>query len=185
MRRMQPMAILAGALFVTSGAIAQTDSGPKPGTKVEALKAFDVTGDHAGESVDFVAERKGQPTAYLFVNAEHWDRPMARFIKVLDQELKKGVTGAPEASIIAIWLTDDVDKAKNYLPIAQNSLQLEKSTLAVFEGTRFGPMGWAISGDAYLTTIVVRDGKVVASYGYISVNDTNVPEVVKSLQKKQ
>ena len=161
---------------------AQTASGPKEGTEVGPLKAFAATGDSAGQNVDFVAEQGDRPRVYLFIQAEHWNRPMARFVKTLDQELAKGIEGADEAKAVAVWLTDDVDKAKEYLPIAQQSLQLERTDLAVFEGDRFGPRDWSIDGEVHLTAVVVRGGKVIFSAGYTGPNETNVPDVVKAIK---
>jgi hypothetical protein len=160
------------------------ESGPKVGTKVEPMKAFVVVGESAGQSVDVSTLRAGQPTVYLIVNAEHWSRPVARFLKTLDQELSRGIDGAPEAAAVAVWFTSDVEKSKTYLPVAQNSIQFEKTWLAVFEGDQFGPPAWAINDQAHLTAVVVQGDKVVASLGYISLNETDVPKVIKTLKKQ-
>ena len=42
---------------------------------------------------------------------------------------------------------------------------------------------WAINPDAHLTAVVAHEGKVVKSFGYRSVNETDAPEVVKRLKK--
>lgn len=162
----------------------QTASGPEVGGKAAPLKAAAGTGERAGQDVDFVADRGDKPTVFVFVRADKWDRPAARYLRAIDQALVKGVEGAEDAAAVAIWLTDDVETAKQYVPTAQQSLQLERTTFAVHPGDRFGPKGWSINGEAHVTTVVVRSGKVVASFGYLSLNETNVPEVVKALGKK-
>src|SRR5262249_2906562 len=59
-------------------------SGPDRGSKVPTLKVFDATGPAQGKDVDYATERKGKPTIYVFIQADKWDRPMARFLKELD-----------------------------------------------------------------------------------------------------
>ncbi len=84
--------------------------------------------------------------------------------------------------MVAVWLTDNPDKSKAYLPIAQRSIRLQKTPLAVFEGGKNGPDGWSINDMAGLTAVVVREGKVVFSKGYLSLNETDVPKVVEALK---
>jgi hypothetical protein len=174
---LRPVAVV---LLAALPALAGPQSGPKPGTPVEPLPVFAATGDQAGKTIDLAAERKERPTVYLFVQSEHWSRPLARFIKVLDQEL----ADAPEgSSAVVVWLSDDAAKGKEYLPVAQNSLNLIRTPLTVFEGSRFGPNGWAVNVDAFLTAVVVKDGKVAGSFGYISADEGDVPTTLELLKK--
>lgn len=182
MSRWPALLMLGVSALTPSVGRAQSASGPKEGTEVGPLKVFAATGDSAGQSVDFVAEQGDRPRVYLFIQAEHWNRPMARFVRTLDQESTKGIEGTDGAKTVAVWLTDDVDKAKDYLPIAQQSLQFERTDLAVFEGDRFGPRDWSVDGEVHLTAVVVRRGKVVFSAGYVGPNETSVPDVVKALK---
>ena len=176
--------LLSICLSLPLYASAQTASGPDTGSKVGACVVHAVTGDHAGKSLDYTAERKDQPTVYVFVRADAWDRPMARFLRTLDERLAAGVEGAGMARAVAVWLTDDASQSKEYLPRAQQSLKLSHTALTVFEGDRQGPGAWGINPDARLTAVVVGGGKVVASFGYQSLNETNVPEIMASLAKK-
>jgi hypothetical protein len=163
---------------------AQMASGPNVGATVKGFKVLAATGEKVGNEVDFVAERKDRPTVYLFVQAENWSRPVARFMFTLDEELAKGIEGADDAATVAIWLTDDANPVKDYLPRVQDSLQLKKTTLTLFEGRKAGPADWSINDQAYLTAVVVRGGTVVSSRGYLSINETDVPDVVKTLKKR-
>lgn len=164
--------------FIVAGSLhAQIDSGPAVGGKMEALKAFVATGDDAGKEVDYAAERKAKPTIFVFVQADKWDRPAARFLKTMDKDLS-----VKDAHIVAVWLTDDVDKAKAYLPKAQQSLQMEQTTFAVFPGDQSGPAGWGINLNAHVTAVVTQNQKVIASFGYRSLNETDVPAVLKKLK---
>jgi hypothetical protein len=154
-------------------------SGPPKGKEVPALKVFDATGPHMGKEVDYASERKGKPTIYVLIQADKWDRPMARFLKELEKDVQK--EGA-DAAIVAVWLTEDADKTKDYLPRAQQSLQFQRVTLTCYAGVA-GPKGWDVNADAHLTAVVVAKGRVATTFGYQSINETNAPEVCEALRK--
>ena len=102
---------------------------------------------------------------------------MARFLKKLDEALPK------DGYVVAVWLTEDTDKTKDYLPLAQQSLKFESTALTFFPGEKAGPNGWGINADNRLTVIVTAKGKIATTFDYQSVNETNVPEVEKALAK--
>jgi hypothetical protein len=176
---------LTAFLLAISVAWADVESGPKAGEKVPALKAFGVVGSVEGKEADFAADRKDSPTIYIFVKAEEGGipvggRPAAKFMKVLDTEIGKfnGV------AIVAVWLGDkSFDKHKEYLPRFQMSLKLEKTSLAAFDGEKTGPNNWGVNADAHLTVVIVNKAKVVKSFAYESVNETDVKAVVEELKK--
>jgi hypothetical protein len=155
-------------------------SGPDRGATVPTLKVFDATGAQQGKEADYTAERGRKPTIFVFVRADRWTRPMARFLKKLDEALSKE---GGDASVVAVWLTDDVDKTKEYLPIAQRSLQFQATALTCFTGGKTGPKGWNINDDAHLTAVVANGGKIAATFGYRSINETDVPGVRDALKK--
>jgi hypothetical protein len=161
-------------LLATGPARADVASGPKEGEKVAKLTVYAVTGEPKDREVDYADLRKDKPTVYVFVSAKDFDRPMFRFLKKLDEDL------GDDGLVVAVWLTDDADKSKEYLPkIAQ---YFQRAALTVFSGTA-GPKDWAINPDAHLTAVVAHEGKVVKSFGYRSLNETDVPEVVQTLKK--
>lgn len=127
-----PLIVAAGALYT------QVDSGPSVGSKIERLTAIAATGDAAGKETDYGAERNENPTIFIFVAADKWDRPMARYLRALDQSLAKDRI---DVQIIAVWLADDVEQAKEYLPKAHASLKLSQTTFAVYTGEKGGPAG--------------------------------------------
>jgi hypothetical protein len=169
---------LLWVLLTTLAAGQDVSSGPKKGEAVPALKVFDVTGPHKDKDVDYTAERKDKLTVYAFVQADQWDRPMARFLRKLDEAVQE-----QDALVVAVWLTDDADKTKEYLPRAQQSLQLQATTLTCFTGDKAGPKGWGVNADARLTVVVADKHKVAATFGYHSVNETDVPTVRDALKK--
>jgi hypothetical protein len=179
------LATLGMALVLTPAARADVESGPKAGDKVPALKAFGVVGTVEGKEADFAAERKDAPTIYIFVQAEEGGipvggRPAARFMKVLDTEIAK-IDGA---AAVAVWLGDKAfDKHKEYLPKINKSLSFEKTALAAFDGDKSGPKDWGVNPDAHLTVVVAHKGKVVKSFAFTSVNETDVRPVMAELKK--
>jgi len=160
------------------------DSGPKKGDKVPALKVYDATGENKEKTVDYAGLRKDKPTVYLFIGSGDdakgkFDRPMNKFMKTLDGQIEKELE---DTYAVAVWLSEDEDKTKDWLPKVQQSVSYEKTALAVFKG-KDGPKGWDVNGDAHLTVIVAHKGKVTARFGYNTVNDTDVKAVMKELKK--
>lgn len=170
---------VAVVVLVAGFARADVESGPKAGEKAAELKAFGVVGKVEGKEADFAKERADLPTVYLFVNAEKFSRPMNQFIKTLDGKLPDA---AAKAGAVAVFLTTDTDKYKEYLPKVQMSVKYENTAMAVL-GNTSGPKGWGINPDAHLTVVVVVEGKVAKSFAYDTVNATDVKAVEEALKK--
>lgn len=168
-------------LVLPSLAPAQVASGPAVGDKVAALKVFAVTGPQENKEVDYAAAARDQPVIYLFIQAEKWDRPMARFVKELDKIARPG--GKAAFQVVAVWLSEKPDEARDYLPRAQQSLQLEATALTVFQGTKEGPENWGLNSMAHITAVVAAKQKIAAAFGYQSVNETDVKEVQEAVKK--
>ena len=177
---MKTLGVLCGLAFA-SVAVADIESGLKAGEKVPALKAYGLVGATENKETDYAADRKDELTVYLFVQSEHFSRPMARFMKELDGK----ISGAGEkAAAVAVWVGDkSFEKDKDRIPKIHGSLKFEKTSIAAFDGEKSGPNGWGVNPDAHLTVIVVNKGKVVKSFAYTVVNDTDVPAVLKELKK--
>jgi hypothetical protein len=172
-----------GLLAVAYQAAGDIPSGPDAGATAEPVRVGVAAGERLGQSFDAVADRAGRPAVFLFVPADRFDRPTARFLKTLDDALARGIEGAADASALAIWLTDTPEQAREYLPRAQQSLQLARTTWGVFDGAKLGPPGWSINDTANLTAVVVRGGKVVASFGYQAPGEGDVREVLRALRE--
>src|SRR3954467_6035319 len=108
-----PLFLMIVLIVFSRTLFAQVESGPKPGTKAEALQVVVATGDAAGKEVDFADQRKEKQTLFGSVQADKWDRPVARYLKTIDGGLAKS---HPDVQLIAVWLTGDVEKAKAYFP---------------------------------------------------------------------
>lgn len=155
-------------------------SGPDKDKSVPALKVFDATGANKNKDIDYAAERKTKPTIYVFIDADKWDRPMARFLKELDKAMQKE---GEDAYVVAVWLTDNVDKTKEYLPVAQQSVRFERTALTCHTGQKSGPEKWNINADAHLTAVIAAKGKVKSTYGYRSINETDAAAVMDAFKK--
>jgi hypothetical protein len=155
------------------------ESGPEKGAKVPTLTVYDCTGENKEKSVDYAKLRKDKVTVYLFLPADKFSRPMNRFMKKLDEKVKSDYEGV---YLVAVWLTDDEDKTKEFLPKVQTSVNYETTALTAFKG-KDGPKDWNINSDAHLTIVVASKGKVTARFGYNSINDTEVPKVIKEIGK--
>jgi hypothetical protein len=170
---------LFALIAVTTVSLAwAVDSGPKAEEKVADLEVFAATGVHENKEINAVKERGEKPTVYLFVNADKFSRPMARYLRELDTKIAET---ADKAEVVITWVSGDYEKNKEYLPKVNTSLKFGHSMLCVFKGDE--PKGWAINSDAHLTSVVVVKGKVVKSFAYVSVNDTDVKPVLEELKK--
>lgn len=177
---MMRLSLFAAVMLLCATVVrADVESGPLADKDVPALKVFAATGASAGKEIDVPVERAKKTTVYAFVQGDRFSRPMARFLKELDGAMKKR---GDESEIVSIWLSEDVGKTKEFLPRVQMSLKFEASTLAVYEKDKLGPGDWTINSDADLTVVVATGGKIVKSFGFVSVNETLAPEVEKALK---
>ncbi len=172
-------------LTTWTAAWADVESGPAKDANVPELKVFAVVGMIEDKEVDYASLRGNKTTVYVFVKSKEGripeaGRPAGRFLKELDKAIKD--LGG-DAYIVAVWLTDDGDQTKEYLPLVQTSLQFEATALTYYPGDKTGPMDWAINADANVTVVIAARGKVVQSLGYLSVNETDVPKVVEIVKK--
>lgn len=171
--------LAAGLLVLVSSARADVDSGPAVGNPVPELKVYAVTGEHADKEVAISEERKDKPTVWMFVPKDKWSRPMARLMRELDAKLKD----IGEAHLVAVWLTDDQFTTKEYLPKAQQSIKLQDSSLTFYQGDPAGPADWGINPDAEVTVVVSGAGKIVATWGFVAVNETVLDDVLAALKR--
>ncbi len=179
MRIIPLLSVLALISLASLVHAAEIDSGPKPGEKVTPLKVHAIIGAVEDKEVDYAKERKDKPTVYVFVQSQWFDRPIGRYLMELDKKI--GAIGK-DAYIVAVWLTDDQQKTKDYLPRMNQSIKLANTALTCSLDGTTGPADWAINERAHLTAIVVKDGKVIERFSYQSPNDTaaaKVEEVVK------
>ncbi len=173
-RNIRWVGMVLSFLLATGSVFADVSSGPKENEKAAPLKVFAVSGEPKDKEVDYVMLRQDQPTVYVFVSGKDFDRPMFRYLKKLEEDL--GLDGL----VVAIWLSDDADQAKEYL--GRITSYFNSAALTVF-GKAAGPDAWSINSEARLTAVVVHNGRVVKSFAYQSLNETDAPEVAQTLKK--
>jgi hypothetical protein len=156
-------------------------SGPSVGEPIPGLRVRVADGPGVGETLDLTVERGGRPTIYAFVQAAQLDRPLARLLRVIDTALADE-TGDDGPRLVAVWLTDTPEASLEFLPRAQQSLKLTRTTWTVFEGARQGPAGWSINDSVGVTFVVARDGKVVRSVGLDSWSDSDARPTLAALR---
>ena len=116
---------------------AAIESGPAVDSALPELKADAVTGDDAGKKITFTTTRKAKPTVYVFIRADKFDRPIARYLKTLDKAL---VDLGKDTHVVAVWITEDADKTREYLPKVQQSINSRLPRLRFTPRTSLGPM---------------------------------------------
>lgn len=168
---------LSALLAVVSIASADVESGPKAGEKIPKLEAFVAVGSDEGKTVDLSKNAAEGTVIYLFVAAPKFDRPMARMMREIDTKLPET---NEKATVVAVWVGGETDPLKDRLPKIQMSLKFAKTSLAIFPGEASGPTGWGLNTDAHLTAVVVSKGKVVKSFAFTTVNETDAKDVLKA-----
>src|SRR5712691_10050540 len=104
---MRLVLVISVMLALSTAAWAEVISGPKVGDKLPALPVYAVTGEPKEKDLDYAKERDNKPTVYVFVQAEHWGRPMFRFVKKLDEVIPNE---SKEAAVVAVWLGEKPDQ---------------------------------------------------------------------------
>jgi hypothetical protein len=171
-------AMVLGAIFLVPDAA--LGAGPAVGAAVPALKVQAMTSDGQYEEADAGKPAADKPVVYLLVQHSKWDRPIARFLKTLDDKIRD-----TSATAVAydVFLSSDVEQVKEYLPKVNQSLKFQNSTLATFTDDGNGPADWNVNGDDSLTVVVTNKGKVTATFSYVSTNETDVPAVLEAVKK--
>lgn len=181
--RLRDLALMTCLLMVGQTIVrADVESGPEKDAKVKPLPVFVATGDFSGQTKNLVQHRDGKTTLWFFVPADKWNRPTARLLRTLDSQL---TDIDKDGEIVAVWMSDDLPKAKEYMPVADRALNLDHTTFTVYEKDPQGPADWGVHPDADVTIVVTRGGKVVQSFGFVSANETLAKKVLKTLVPKK
>ncbi|MEE3220681.1 MAG: hypothetical protein VX257_10475, partial [Planctomycetota bacterium] len=114
MSRSQDAPALGIAIFCTlvvasSHAALAIESGPDAGAAVPALKVHVLSDDDSYAENDVTADRADKISVYAFVQATEWARPMARFLRGVDELV---TAAGNDARMTAVWLTDDQDQSR-------------------------------------------------------------------------
>ena len=169
---MLALAILSALLTQSPGQIAKGAN--LPPLKVHVIK------EDSSEEKDLTKDRPERKTVYLFLPGDRFDRPAARFLRSLDQDLvkKKEFT-----DIVVVWQAKELEPAQKRLPLIQKSLQLGQTTWSAFVAENPNPEGWAINPDDIATLVIADGAKVMFSKGYKVLNEKDLEPVLKVLGK--
>lgn len=161
----------------------EPSGGLAAGQMLPKLESVVCVGDKAGERVELTAARGNKPTIYIFIQAEHWDRPVARLVRGLDMKITEKVT---DGGLVVVWLSNnEVDRFREHLPRVQQSLQLALTTYCVWPGDAFGPTAWGLNRDDHVTVVTARDGRVLGSHRFRSTNEADAAKILADLGVKE
>ncbi|RLS54462.1 MAG: hypothetical protein DWH91_11795 [Planctomycetota bacterium] len=169
-------------LLATMGLRADVTSGPAEGQAVPKLPVYAMFGEVTGESADMVARRGDKATIYCLIPAEKFSRPTYRLLKSLNEKL---AAASPDVRIVAVWITGNQEESRSYLMRAQRSLEASLITFCVADGDANGPAEWGFNAEADITVVVVDQGKVKRSFGFVSANETVADEILKRLKSNE
>lgn len=151
-------------------------AGPAVGATMPSLKIWQIVGEQREKQLDMQADVKSHPALLIFVQSDKWDRPVARILRQLDDAMVEVRKTNAKARIEIVWISKDLDKAKEYLPKAAQSLKLQTSSWNCFPGDIYDAAGWQLSGDGALNLVIIKDGKVSWGRAYAAARE----EIVKS-----
>lgn len=157
--------------------------GPEAGKPLPTLKVNQITGSQAGKEVDGAEAAKSEAVIYAFIRSDKWDRPVARVLRQLDEALVEHRKTDPKCSIFIVWVSKDAEKAREYLPKAQQSLKLQASTWNHFDGEIYDIAHWQLSGDGPLNVVIAKEGKCTWGRGYATINDIIAKKVIEAFKK--
>jgi len=177
--RLAVLAMLCGGFTM---AYADVASGPDVGKPLSPLKVRVVQEGQAGEPRDVLADHQEHPTVYLFLSAEKFDRPGAKYLRGVDEQIQKLQKRDPLAGLVIVWLTPDPEAGIKRVSGIQGSLRLLAGQWTVFAGEA-GPEGWGINEQATITTVISRGRDVGARMGYDVVDDADLPAFEAALKK--
>ena len=166
------LTLLAAFLLQAPGQIAK--GATLPPLKVHVIK------EDSSEEKDLTKGRPERKTVYLFLPGDRFDRPAARFLRSLDQDLVKR---KEFTDVVVVWQAKELDPAKHRLPLIQKSLQLGQTTWSAFVSENPYPEGWGLNPDDIATVVIATGNKVTFSKGYKVINEKDLDPVLKALEK--
>lgn len=173
---MSRMMLTASVVLLSCGSSwGDVESGPPVGEKPPSLTVRVVTNGQAAEPADIVKERADQPTVYVLLPADKFDRPGARYLKGVDAAVAKLQKVKPNTGLVVVWLTADAAQGTQRVTQIQGSLQLTAGTWAVSPAA--SPEGWGLHERAAITAVLSVNGKTSARFGYDSVNEIDVSKL--------
>ena len=152
------------------------ESGPKVGEKLGDAKVKGVFEPIEGKELNLLDRAKKEPTVVIFVHK--LTRPTFRLLKELD----KAAAAEEGLNATFVWLTDDVEKTKEFLDRAKGSLSF-KSAVAISVDGNAGPNGYGLNDQVDVTVVLAKDAKVTGNFALVGPNETSAPKIVAAIRE--
>lgn len=113
------------SLTLLAAFLLQAPSQIAKGATLPPLKVHVIKED-SSEEKDLTKGRPERKTVYLFLPGDRFDRPAARFLRSLDQDLVKR---KEFTDVVVVWQAKELDPAKHRLPLIQKILAIGPNDL--------------------------------------------------------
>lgn len=159
-------------------------AGPELYKPIPSLKTLQIVGDQADKEINWNETAKTKPHIIAFVRSDKWDRPVARVLKQLDDALITVRKDIPDVHLGIIWVSKDIERAKEYLPKVQQSIKLQASSWNHFNGEIYDTTGWQLSGDGALNIVIVKENKAAWGRSFSTMEESIVRKTISALKNK-
>lgn len=150
-------------LLTLLGSPADIVSGPQPGKKFGPYTFLIATGPNRGTSHCYVCETGDEPAVIIL--ARSTSEPLGQLVKQVDQLVTKH-----QAQRLRGWVTFVGMKQPEKEPeiVSWNRKQgLKSMPLGIYESAA-GPPGYKLNADAEITVLLVKQGKVVHNFAFLT-----------------
>ena len=167
--------ILAGLLLAGG----DFPSGPQVGDKLPPCKIQAFSGPDAGKEVELVKQIKGVPALVIFVHKI--TRPALKLMRPIDKAAAELIEAKKLHGQI-VWLSENKEKAEEYLKRAKDSLNLQTPIGICLDG-KDGPATYGLNDKVTLTILLIKDAKVVGNFALADPNETDARKILPALKK--
>ena len=167
--------ILAG-LVLTGG---DFPSGPQVGDKLPPCKIQAFSGPDSGKELELLKQIKGAPALVIFVHKI--TRPALKLMRPIDKAAIELIEAKKLHGQI-VWLSENKEKAEEYLKRAKDSLNLQTPIGICLDG-KDGPAAYGLNDKVTLTILLIKDAKVVGNFALADPNETDARKILPALKK--
>ena len=167
--------ILAGLLLAGG----DFPSGPQVGDKLPPCKIQAFSGPDAGKEVELLKQIKGAPALVIFVHKI--TRPALKLMRPIDKAAAELIEAKKLHGQI-VWLSENKEKAEEYLKRAKDSLNLQTPIGICLDG-KDGPPAYGLNDKVTLTILLIKDAKVVGNFALADPNETDARKVIDAVKK--
>ncbi len=152
-------------------------SGPQAGERTTSFQVLELTGPHADQERDPVAEHAGAPTALVFIHT--LERSLAPLLRAIDQY---GAERKDRLRTEIVFLAGDRLAAATRFKASANSLKLQGRVGLSLDGAE-GPGNYGLNKDCLMTVLAARDNRVVTNFALVQPGIADAPAVLAALAR--